>query len=512
MNIERIDALAHHARATGRSPAMIDLASGRAFDYRQMDERVGRVASVLQQRFGVAHGDRVAVLSRNSTDVFEIQFACWRIGAIFVPVNWRLTVPEIEYILSDATPRLLVIDSAFDDTQQQLQARNAVPAFFVRGAGDSEYEQLLAQADRVEPRSVRLTETASLIYTSGTTGRPKGARISHQMELFSYLNYVCATGVNRHSKTVVALPLFHVGGLNCFPNPIFYLGGTVLVMDAFEPRRFLELLADPAHGITHVFGVPTILAAMTEEPGFERADFSHLVCVAVGGASVPLPLLNRLEAKGVPVQQGWGMTESTSLGSILERDRLREKPASAGLPVQHVRMRIVGDDGTILSADQIGELQVKGPSITSGYWNREDATAGSFVDGWFRTGDAAYLDDEGYLFIVDRWTDMYISGGENVYPAEIESILTEIDGVLEVAVIGVPHERWGQVGRAFVMCRKGSALHEEDVIAHCDGRLARYKIPREVVFVDELPHNAAGKLLKTRLPRGPLAGQVPNSN
>lgn len=506
MEIERTDALRHHSHVTPQALAMVDLATGRKYSYTLLNERVERLAGALQQRYDVAKGDRVAVLSRNSTDVFEIQFACWRIGAVFVPVNWRLTVPEITYILSDSSPRLLVGDNAFQDTLDDLIACKAAPAVLARGGADSEYEQLLSTPLRCTPAVVLLEETASLIYTSGTTGRPKGARISHRMELFSYLNYVCATGVNRDSRTVVALPLFHVGGLNCFPNPILYLGGTVFVMEAFDPGALLRMLTDSSKGVTHFFGVPTILAALTREAGFETASFSHLRCVAVGGASVPLPLLEALDAKGVPVQQAWGMTESTSLGSILEPEQLRARPASAGLPVQHVKMRIADDQGAPRPAGEVGELQVKGPSITSGYWNRPDADAASFVDGWFRTGDAAYLDEEGFLHIVDRWTDMYISGGENVYPAEVESVLSGIDGVIEAAVIGIHDERWGQVGRAFIVRRPESSLGANEVIAHCRGQLARYKIPREVVFVDDLPHNAAGKLLKSRLSRAPLDG------
>lgn len=507
MTIERTDALIQHAHSRPRSLAMVDLATGRSFDYEQMDRRVLRLARALQQDYGVCPGERVAVLSRNSTDVFEIQFACWRIGAIFVPVNWRLTIPEIAYILGDCAPRLLIADAAFGETVEGLAACGALPQCLVRGTPGSSYDALVDD-DSADTPSVALRvpieDTASLIYTSGTTGRPKGARISHRMELFSYLNYICATALSRASRTVVALPLFHVGGLNCFPNPIFYLGGTVFVMESFDARAFLTLLSDREKGITHVFGVPTILAAMAREPGFDQADFSHLCSVVVGGASVPLPLIDALQQRGVPIQQGWGMTESTSLGSILALDQLRDKPASAGLPVQHVRMRIANEFGNAMPAGEVGELQVQGPSITSGYWNRPDADRSAFVDGWFRTGDAARLDDEGYLYIVDRWTDMYISGGENVYPAEIESVLAEVNGIVEAAVIGIADERWGQVGRAFIVRSPDSRLSANDVVAHCDGRLARYKIPREVVFVDQLPHNAAGKLLKQALPRTPL--------
>lgn len=509
MEIERVDPILHHAKVTPDDAALVDLETGREFTYGQMNERVAHLAGALRNRFNVARGDRVAVISHNSSDVCEIQYACWRIGAIFVPVNWRLTVPEIEFILSDCDPRVVFGDLSFSAALDELSRR--LPSFHLvtRGGTDSEYEALINGNDDVPtPAAVTLADTASLIYTSGTTGRPKGARISHRMELFTCLNYVGATAITRTSKTVVVLPQFHVGGLNCFPNPIFYLGGTVMVMKTFDPKRFLALLMDPQQRVTHVFAVPTIYAVMSQQPEFARARFDHVVCAAVGGASVPIALLKVLEAQGLPIQQGWGMTESTSMGSMLHSGKTREKLGSAGLPVQHVMLKIADADGQEMPPNLVGELLVKGPSVTEGYWNRPEANAKSYIDGWFRTGDAAYLDEEGYLYIVDRWTDMYISGGENVYPAEVENVLSGIDGVLEAAVIGIPNERWGQVGRAFIIRRENARLTADDVRTHCLSRLAKYKIPNEIVFVESIPHNAAGKILKAELPRGALETAV----
>jgi fatty-acyl-CoA synthase len=502
MQMQRVDSISHHARVAPGNIALVDLETGREFTYAQMDDRVRRIAGFLQHRFKVAKGDRVAVLSHNSSDVFEIQFACWRIGAIFVPINWRLTVPEIEFILGDATPRVLIGDTEFTDSLAELTRRLDCFELLTRGGANSDYERLV-QADQRAPGEphVALGDIASLIYTSGTTGRPKGAQITHRMELFTCLNYVSATAITRCAKTLVVLPQFHVGGLNCFPNPIFNLGGTVMVMKTFDPRRFLDILKDPSQRVTHVFAVPTIFSMMSQQPGFDTATFDHVVCAAVGGAAVPISLLQVLEKQGLPIQQGWGMTESASMGSMLRPHKTREKLGSAGLPVQYVNMRIADENGRPLPSNTVGELQVKGPSITEGYWNRPQANAKSYVDGWFRTGDAAYLDDEGYLYIVDRWTDMYISGGENVYPAEVENVLSGIEGVLEAAVIGIPNERWGQVGRAFIVLKGGASLSEARVRAVCAERLARYKIPYEIFFVGSIPHNAAGKILKAELPR-----------
>lgn len=502
MQVERVDFLSYHARSAADQIALADLETGRAFTYRELDDRVSRIANFLRHRFQVARGDRVAVLSHNSSDICEIQFACWRLGAVFVPVNWRLTVPELEFILGDANPRVLFGDMAFSEALTALTNAITGLRLITRGQESSDYERLIRESTPTSSiEQVTLTDTASLIYTSGTTGRPKGAMISHQMELFTCLNYVGATGISSKSKTLVVLPQFHVGGLNCFPNPIFYLGGTVVVMKAFNAKQFLQLLSDPKQGITHVFAVPTIYALMSQEPGFQTAQFDHLVCAAVGGAAVPLSLLKVLEAQGIPIQQGWGMTESTSMGSMLQADKSRTKLGSAGLPVPHVRMRIASEEGHVLPPGEVGELQVRGPTITSGYWNRPEAREKSYIDGWFRTGDAAYLDEDGYLFIVDRWTDMYISGGENVYPAEVENVLSGIAGIAEAAVIGIPDARWGQVGRAFIVLRPGAELSVDDIRAHCTHCLAKYKIPHEFIFTDSIPHNAAGKILKAALTR-----------
>jgi fatty-acyl-CoA synthase len=505
VEMERVDSILHHARVAPDAIALVDLETGRKFTYAKMNERVNRIAGFLRRHFNVAKGDRVAVLSHNSSDIFEIQFACWRIGAIFVPINWRLTVSEIEFILSDATPRVLVGDTEFSESLAALVGKLDFFDLVTRGGKESGYERLLKRCQGTPAEAhVALDDTASLIYTSGTTGRPKGARITHRMELFTCLNYVSATAITRNAKTLVVLPLFHVGGLNCFPNPIFNLGGTVMVMKTFDPKRFLDILKDPAQGVTHVFAVPTIFSMMSQQPGFDSAKFDHVMCAAVGGAAVPISLLQVLENQGLPIQQGWGMTESASMGSMLQPDKTREKLGSAGLPVQYVNMRIADENGRVLPPNAIGELQVKGPSITKGYWNRPEANEKSYIDGWFRTGDAAYLDDEGYLYIVDRWTDMYISGGENVYPAEVENVLAGIEGVLEAAVIGIANERWGQVGRAFIVLKAGAALSPEQVRAVCADRLAKYKIPHEIIFTESIPHNAAGKILKAELPRGAI--------
>lgn len=502
MQIFRKDSLAYHARVAPQQTALIDIATERTFTYQELNDRVARLANAIRIKHSVQSGDRVVVLSQNSSDVFELQYACWRLGAIFVPINWRLTVAELSFIIGDADPRLLVVDSAFAETGEALSAENGGLAILWRGGEESPYEELIAtHSPLTEMVELNLNSIASLIYTSGTTGRPKGAQITHLMELFNCFNYVVATGLTRASRTLAVLPLFHVGGLHCYPNPTFYVGGCVVVMQSFEPGLFLEWVASASHKVTHVFAVPTIYLRVSQEPGFGAANFSHLVSASVGGSSITMALLETLENSGLPLQQGWGMTESTSLGTQLPRSLARAKMGSAGLPAINVSIRVVDDQNNELPAGEVGELQVKGPTVMKAYWNRPDANLKSHCGDWFRTGDAAYLDAEGFLYIVDRWTDMYISGGENVYPAEVESVLCEMDSVLQAAVIGIANPSWGQVGRAFVVARPGQSPTQSDVLKHCAERLAKYKLPTEVVIVDSLPMNAAGKILKSRLPR-----------
>ncbi|MEQ8662029.1 MAG: AMP-binding protein, partial [Gammaproteobacteria bacterium] len=303
------------------------------------------------------------------------------------------------------------------------------------------------------------------------------------------------------SHTLVYLPQFHVGGLCVYAFPCFHLGATVTVMRQFDPRECLRLLTTPASGISHTFGVPTNFLFMAQLPEFAQADFAHVTSVGNGGAAAPLSLLETYAGKNLLLQQGWGMTETCTVGTLLDKPDALSKIGSSGRKVLHNELRICDEHDRPLPPGATGELQIRGPQVTPGYWRRPEANATSFVDGWLKTGDAAYVDDEGFYYIVDRWKDMYISGGENVYPAEIENVLYGLAGVAECAVIGVPDETWGEVGRAFVLAEAGATLTEKAVIDHCQANLARYKVPRSVRFVDELPHNATGKLLKHLLPR-----------
>jgi fatty-acyl-CoA synthase len=305
--------------------------------------------------------------------------------------------------------------------------------------------------------------------------------------------------ISPSSVLLTVLPLFHTGGLNCYTNPVLHAGGTVLIMRAFDPGAALQLINDPARGINQFFGVPSIYQFMAQHPAFATCDFSRLVIGGVGGAPMPVPLLKVWEERGVALQQGYGMTETSPAVLTLDKEDAARKAGSSGKPVLHTEVRIVRPDGTGADVGELGELWVKGPNVTPGYWNRPEANASSFTDGWLHTGDATRVDEEGFYYIVDRWKDMYISGGENVYPAEVESVLHQLTAIAEAAIIGVPNEQWGEVGMAIVAVKPGHTLTPAEIHAHCAANLARFKCPRLIEFVDALPRNATGKIHKPTL-------------
>jgi len=494
------DWIAHHAGRRPHRLAIHDLQTGREFSYAALDARIVRLTAALAAR-GIAKGDRIALLAPNCAEYFELQFACGRLGAIMLPLNWRLTVPELGYILRDSKPKLLIHDKAFAAPAAAL-SNNLLEIDHDRpdGAPESAYVRALSEAGPALAL-VPLThdDIGMVMYTSGTTGHPKGAIITHGMVFWNCVNLGIPALITPETVQLVVLPLFHTGGLNCYANPVLHAGGTIVIMRNFDPGQALDCLSDPSLGITHFFAVPAPYQFMMQHPKFAEADLSRLRIAGVGGAPCALSILETWTARGVPLVQGWGMTETSPAGTMLDAADAIRKLGSAGKAMMHTAIRVVDDEGHDVVAGGIGELLIKGPNITPGYWNNPEATAKSFTEGWLHTGDAARLDEEGFVYIVDRWKDMYISGGENVYPAEVENVLFQIPAIADAAIIGVPHGRWGEVGMAIVVRKPDQDLAEGDVIRHCLGRLARFKVPQSVIFVDALPRNATGKVLKREL-------------
>jgi fatty-acyl-CoA synthase len=495
------DWIAHHSANRASKEAVREVATGRRFNYADLDRRADAMATYFRS-LGIGAGDRVAVMANNGVEFFDLQFACARTGAICVLINWRLALAELEFIVNDSKPLLLVHDAEFAVAATKLQGFCDLPNLLTIDHRSlvNPYEAVVSRlsGQAVQHAKVTHDDVLTIMYTSGTTGTPKGAMITHGMVLWHCVNMSVAAGVGPDSVHLTALPLFHTGGLNVFSNPILHAGGTVVLMRAFEATEVLRVIGDAAQGITHFFAVPSPYQLMLQHPDFERTDLSRLRVACVGGAPSPLPLIEAWAVRGVHLAQGFGMTETMACIFLEPQDAAR-KAGSTGKALMHSEMRIARADGGECAPDEIGELWVAGPTITPGYWNRPEATAGAFEGTWFKTGDAARMDATGFVYIVDRWKDMYISGGENVYPAEVENVLYQLPQIAEAAVLGVPNKRWGEVGVAVLVLHQGAELDGETVIAHCLSRLAKFKAPHKVMIVDHLPRNATGKVLKREL-------------
>ncbi|MEM9301147.1 MAG: long-chain fatty acid--CoA ligase [Pseudomonadota bacterium] len=497
------DWIATHANRTPDALAQIDHATGRRFTYAEMHERVARIAGHLRETVGIGVGDVVAVLGNNSSDMLDIDFACGRIGAIFLPMNTRLAAPEIAFQLDDARPRVLFVGDGFDAIASEAVDQADVTPTTVRfgtKASEPNLESLIREAPRLVAVERREPEDGwTLIYSSGTTGRPKGILHTHGGVTMQACGNAVPLGLGRRACNLTILPLFHISGLNVFAHAVFYAGGTQVTMERFDPLEVLRVLSDPAYGVTHFTGVPTMFEMMAQLPGFGAADLGSVEGAFVGGAPSTEALLRTYADKGMPLMQGYGLTESGPTLTVLDAEDGIRKIGSAGKPMMHVDLRVVRPDGSDAASDEIGEILARGPSVITAYFRRPEAQQTSFEGGWLRTGDMGYLDDEGFLFISDRKNDMFISGGENVYPAEVENCIAAVDGVAQVSVIGVADEKWGEVGAACVVLRADAALTADEIIAACNGRIARYKIPKHVYFLDALPIGGTGKVLKRAL-------------
>ncbi|MDB4967406.1 MAG: AMP-dependent synthetase and ligase [Myxococcales bacterium] len=495
------DWTAYWARRTPEATALHEPLSGRRWSYWHLDRRANRLARALSGALGVGRGDRVAVLAHNRGEHFEALFACAKLGAMFAPLNWRLAAAELDAVITDAQPQVLLYDRACAELAAAISA--PVPhrvAYDEASAGGRAYEQLLAAgADSApDPIDVDLEDPVVLCYSSGTTGRPKGVLMSHRQLVFNSLSTHLAIQLNPTDSALVFMPLFHTGGLNCLATPLLHNGGRVVIMPSFDAERSLQLAAEER--ITLHMGVPTIFQMWRDAESFSRVDLSSARTILCGGAPCPLPLIDAYRERGVLFRQGYGLTEvGPNCFSLTPEDAFR-KSGSVGWPNFYVSTKIVDDAGQPVAPGEVGELALGGPMVTLGYFRNADASAQAFRGTkWFHTGDLVRRDDEGYHYIVDRKKDMFISGGENVYPAEVELALAAVDGVAESCVIAVPDSRWGEVGRAIVVAAPGAALEAGQVLQHLVARLARYKIPKSVVFTDALPRNSTGKVLRQRV-------------
>ncbi len=498
------DWIQRHAERTPDRLALVDAATGRRFTYAQFNERANRLASYFVERLHLRPGDRVSILAQNSSDYYEVLWACARVGAILNTLNWRLAEPELDYIVGDCAPRVLVHDLEFAPAAAALRAAHGLEATLALGDGDPAegavpYEAALAagRPEGVPAPRLRYDDTWAILYTSGTTGRPKGAQVTYGNFFYNAVGMGAAIELTARDVNLNVLPAFHAGGLGLYAGPTHHAGGALIVQRAFDPATLLGLIE--AHRVSVILLVPAIYLALARFPDFDRYDLSSVRHWGSGGSSLPPSLVHDFAARGLIIQQGFGMTETGPTVFIIDRENAVRKAGSVGKPVLHTDVRIVDREGRTLGPGEVGELLIRGGNVTTGYWNRPEATAEALRDGWLHSGDAATYDEEGFYTVVDRWKDMFISGGENVYPAEVENVLYRHPAVAEVAVIGVPDPRWQEVGRAVVVLKAGRRATAEELIDFCQGKLARYKIPKSVVFVEGLPRTAAGKVLKREL-------------
>lgn len=477
--------------------------------YRQMNERANRFANWLRNVAGIRKGDRVAILARDGVEHLDCFFACSKLGAIHTALNWRLHWRELVEIIRKTTPTVLIYSDDFKDNVFQL--REAIKGtdyailyyLHIEGEGvegSLHFETTLqsSPSDPVTCEEVEAEDIVALIFTGGTTGFPKAAQVSHRMIAWNTLNTVIHD-LTHNDVYLNVFPMFHTGGLFVYTLPQIIMGGTTILIRQFDPALVLRLIEQEK--VTVFAAVPTMYQMMTQAPNWEEADLSSLRFCTSGGAPLPVPLIEKYtREKGVRFKQGFGMTEfGPGIFALAPEDAVR-KAGSIGRPNFFVDARIVDDENRPLGPNQIGELVLRGPSICSGYFGDPEATAGMLdEEGWFHTGDLAYYDEEWYFYIVDRKKDMFISGGENVYPVEIEKALYEHPAVHMCAVIGVPDPKWGEVGLACVVLKPGMTATEEELIAFLKERLASYKVPKRVVFMESLPISAAGKILKREL-------------
>jgi fatty-acyl-CoA synthase len=466
------------ARATPDRVA-IDF-QGRHVTYGELDARSEATARWFGA-LGLRPGDRVASLTGNSPEHVAALYACAKAGLVLLPLNWRLAAAELAYQLDDAEPSLLLVEPGMD-----AQAAEALAAASVRvPTAELGHVPGSDPAAATAPRPDG-SDPLLLIYTSGTTGKPKGALLTHANCFWTNLSFDLATGISGDDVVLQVLPQFHVGGWNVHPLLAWWKGARVILERAFEPQRCLELIE--GRRVTTMMGVPANYLFMSQAPAFDAVDLSSLRRAVVGGAPMPEALLETWRARGVDIVQGYGLTEAAPNVLCLPPEDAARKLGYAGKPYPFVEVGVRG------GGDE-GELIVRGPNVFPGYWRDEEATAAVFEEGWLLTGDVARRDADGYYRIQGRTKEMFISGGENVYPAEVESVLHEHPAIREAAVIGVADERWGEVGVAFVV----GDCPEQEVVEWCRGRLARYKVPKSVRFLDELPRSAMGKVLKQEL-------------
>jgi fatty-acyl-CoA synthase len=469
--------------------------------YRELNQRINQLYYLLLD-IRIQKGDRIAVLLYNCHQYLEIFFALSKLGAILVPLNWRLAVPELEFIIKDSGSRLLIFEPEFEEVVHSLRSRLPFPDGNILTVGSPcpgwsmEYEKAISKKATHEPPvngSAGGEDPHIIMYTSGTTGVPKGAVLSHRKTLFNVLNADMVYHLTPTDVIITCRPLFHSGGLLVQSAPVLYKGGSLVLKKRSRPQEILETIGK--YRVTILELAPTVFQNILRDCDPGQYDLSSLRCFFTGGERISIAMLKEYHRRGINLSQIFGQTETSTITFLPPEDAGR-KVGSVGLPIFHGDVKIVDKEGRDVKAGEVGEIIINGPTLMSGYWNRPDLTAETIREGWLHTGDLARVDEEGYFYVVDREKDVYISGGENVYPAEIEKLFFIHPKVFDVAIVGVPDEKWGEVGKTYIVLKPGETMTQEEALEFLQGKVGKYKIPKYVEFVKELPKTASGKIQK----------------
>lgn len=491
-----VDWFEKRSRLTPEHIAIVDSDTGHRWSYQEIEQRALRLASFLRKQ-GVNKGDRVALLSPNHLSYFDLLFACLKLGAIFVPLNWRLAAPELLYILRDCRPKLIAVHPDLASYSQVGTWKQAIGCEQLI-VGGAEYEDILrAEQTTLVAAEVHSDDPYVVIYTGGTTGKPKGVVLSHDSIFWNSVNTVISWHLTSKEITPTYLPMFHTGGLNALSLPVLQAGGTVILAKEFAAEKAIDLLT--RERCTIVLMVPTMYHMLVHSPSFADAVFPTMHTFLSGGAPCPLSIYQSFAEKGLAFKEGYGLTEAGPNNFYINPQVAMQKRGSVGLPMMYNEIKVVNECGEEANPHEIGELWLKGTHLFHSYWNQPELTASTFTNGWFRTGDLAKRDDEGYTYIMGRKKEMIITGGENVYPLEVEHLLSQHAAVKEVTVMGIPDEKWGEAVAAAVVLHTGCTVSDDELILHCKSSIAAYKAPKRIIFVAELPITSVGKIDKNQL-------------
>ncbi|MDF2854679.1 MAG: AMP-dependent synthetase and ligase [Neobacillus sp.] len=488
-----LDWLENRARLTPNKNAIIDEKTNIAWSYEELNNRSKSAAGWLEIQ-GVKKGDRIALLSPNHISYFDLLFACGKIGAILVPLNWRLSISELKEIVQDCSPVMIGIHSRFQDLLTELQTIDCT--FFI--VSNNSYEEIISTS--MNPQlleEISEQDPLAMIYTGGTTGKPKGVVLSHQSIQWNAMNTILSWSLTETDVTINYMPMFHTGGLNALSIPVLMIGGTVIIGDQFEGEKAVHSINQ--YGCTIILLVPTMYHMLVQTEEFIRSNFPSMKIFLSGAAPCPMQIYEAFQKKGLAFKEGYGLTEAGPNNFYIRPEDAQVKQGSVGKPMLYNLIKLEKENGLEAAANEVGEILIKGKHSFSYYWNNHQATSETVKDGWVHTGDLAKKDEQGFFYIVGRKKDMIITGGENVYPLEIEHWMSAYPGIDEVAVVGIPDKKWGERVIAFIVSKLGQRVVEEELRAYCEMKLGRYKIPKSFIFLKELPKTHVGKIDKVRL-------------